>query len=133
LFALTTSGIEFTYESALLGVPMLFLPPFNATQLLQLDYHFNAVDGCVPFLLEGKRSTSHTLDADTALLQEQGMRGVWAEQFASLNQHMKRLLSGNFLDTFAALKERQQRSLAIIGSDGGREIASYIMSEIGCL
>ena len=133
MFALTTSGIEFTYESAFLGVPILFLPPFNATQLLQLDYHRRAVDGCVPFdLEEGRRLTSQTLDADTVLIQEEGMRGVWAKQFAALSRHLKRILSGNFHDTLSALRQQQQRTLAAVGSDGGCEIASYIMSELGC-
>lgn len=132
LFALTTSGIEFTYESALLGVPTLFLPPFNATQLLQLDYHRRAFDGCVPFLLDGetRHPTSQSLDADTAAIQEEGMNGAWLEQFEALSRHLKRALSGSFLDALAALHRQQQRSFTTVGSDGASAIASHILSDI---
>jgi hypothetical protein len=132
LFALTTSGIEFTYESVLLGVPTLFLPPFNATQLLQLDYHRRAHDGCVPFILgRERRPTSQTLDADTAVIQEDGMCGIWAAQFGTLGLHLKRAITGNFIEYLAALRRRQERSFAAVGSDGARKIAAHIMGEIG--
>lgn len=133
LFGLSTSGIEFTYETALLRVPILFLPPFNATQLLQLNYHRRAYNAYVPFLLNGetRRPISQTLDSDTRTLQEEGMSGMWSEQFAALTRYLKEALSGSFPDTLAALQHQQQQAFATVGSDGARTIASRIVSDLG--
>jgi hypothetical protein len=132
LFALTTSGIEFTYEAALLGVPTLFLPPFNATQLLQLRYYNDAFSGCIPFLFDQKtrRPTAQSLDADTAAIQEEGMCGAWTTQFEALGRYLKRAQSGSFLEALVALQRQQGQAVANVGSDGASTIASHILSEI---
>lgn len=132
LFALTTSGIEFTYESTLLGVPTFFLPPFNATQLLQLDYHRRAFDACIPFRLnnETPRPTAQSLDTVTETVQEQGMSGTWVEQFDALSRHLKRTSSGQFIDNLTALQSQQRRSFETVGIDGADTIASHILSNM---
>ncbi len=132
LFALTTSGIEFTYESALLGVPTLFLPPFNATQLLQLDYHRRQFNGSVPFFLnlQDQSSNLQSLDTATAAIQTEGMSGTWNKQFQQLGCHLKHAYSGDFLNTLATLQKQQERSFATVGGDGGHTIASQIISDI---
>jgi hypothetical protein len=131
-FALTTSGIEFTYESVLLGVPTLFLPPFNATQLLQLNYYRHLFEGCVPFLLDHgmRHSTSQSLDADTAVIQERGMTGAWTTQFDTLGQYLRTSVLGGFPDTLTALRRQQQRAISNVGMDGANTIALHIVSDI---
>lgn len=132
LFALTTSGIEFTYESALLGVPTLFLPPFNATQLLQLDYHRREFNGSVPFFLnlQAQSSNLQSLDTATAAIQKEGMGGTWNKQFQQLSCHLQQAYSGDFLNTLATLQKQQERSFATVGGDGGHTIASQVISDI---
>jgi hypothetical protein len=133
-FALTTSGIEFTYESLLLGVPTLFLPPFNATQLLQLDYHHDVFAGCIPFALdhrEGQRSTSQSLDTDSATIQEHGVRGIWAEQFGAIGRDVRRVLSGGHMEMLTELQRAQHRAVAKVGSDGAETIATHVLNQVG--
>lgn len=129
-FALTTSGIEFTYESVLLRTPTLFLPPFNETQLQQLYYYRNTFIGCVPFELtpEGPCSGKTGLDIATAALQDIGMEGIWSQQFQSLGHFLVQTPMGEFV---SGLLEQQRRGMATVGSDGAASIASYIVNGLG--
>ena len=131
LLALTTSGIEFTYEATLLGVPTMFLPPFNATQLLQLRYYQDAFGDCIPFPLDKIRhSTAQSLDSDTDAIQQEGMCGAWTTQFEQLGRCLKRTLSGSSLDALAALQHQQCQAVSSVGSDGAGTIAAHILSKI---
>lgn len=131
-FALTTSGIEFTYESTLLGVPTLFLPPFNVSQLLQLQYHRQAFDGSVHFPLPSEefRVPLASLDQQTSSLQKAGMLGRWDHQFAAIRSYLEHALSENGNADLKALRHVQTNAVRRVGSDGAQTIASFVVQEL---
>lgn len=133
VFALTTSGIEFTYECVSLGVPVIFLPPFNASQYLQLKYYEQAFHGSISFQLDDDmlKPKSSMLDEATALIQEKGVQGVWREQFASIGSCLEDYLQGDAADP--ALREvgdRQQTEMRAVGNGGAEVVAQRIVVEL---
>ena len=132
-FALTTSGIEFTYESMILGVPTFFLPPFNFTQCMQLRYHRRVFDGCVQFSLPEEQCQSDvpSLDDATESVQAKGMLGNWKAQFNSLAQFLCRFFSEGGQPWLEALGLAQGEAIRkVLRDDGARTIASFVVREL---
>lgn len=130
-FALTTTGIEFTYESFLLGVPTIFLPPFNASQRFQLDFHKRLCAESVPFDVGSSVPLNfERLHEATADIQRVGVGGVWGRQFSEV---------ARFLSSFTKEKRRchldkvrtRQKSMAEgLDLNGAEIIASRVMNEV---
>jgi hypothetical protein len=131
-FALTTSGIEFTYESVVLGVPTLFLPPFNGSQHFQLEYHRRAFAGSVPFSLpERHHLQASELDEATAIVQAEGMAGAWRRQYQELREHLTRVLDAiPARETLQTLREHQAVAMRAVGADGAQTIAAHVMRDL---
>jgi len=131
-FALTTSGIEFTYESMLLGVPTLFLPPFNTSQHLQLQYHRRAFDGSIQFRLgrQDAQIPASSLDQDTAAMQVSGMLGGWKKQFDAIASYLMRTLTSGGTVQLRALREAQTEAVRRVGRDGAQTIAAHVIQEL---
>ena len=132
-FCLTTTGIEFTYESLALGVPTLFLPPFNASQAYQLAYHRWACAESIPFQANARLPAVGfpTLGGLTVSLQETGMNELWSVQFAEVSHFLDRLLTSERAPLLQAVRERQQEMLEGIASDGAHRVARHAARELG--
>jgi hypothetical protein len=130
--ALTTSGIEFTYESMFLGVPTVFLPPFNISQHLQLQYHRRAFPSSIQFTFsaDGVCAPLSSLDQETATLQTNGILGRWTGQFEAIGHFLDRVLSGNADAELDALRHAQTESVNRVGNDGAQTIASCVMHNL---
>jgi hypothetical protein len=131
-FALTTTGIEFTYESMLLGVPTLFLPPFNASQCFQVDYHAKACANSVPFNV--RPSTPCEFDGlhkATAEVQQVGMVGGWQMQFAEVSHFLSRFGPEERWAFLQGVRRDQQRAIEGMRLDGAQIVASKILHEVG--
>jgi len=131
-FILTTSGIEFTYECLLLGVPTLYLPPFNASQLLQLEYYRNHIFGCIQFDTECpvRRPNEGSLDSATADIQEDGMRGRWRHQFNSVSAFLAESNGRVLLDALPVIEQQQKEAVSRVGSAGATTIAEHIVETL---
>lgn len=132
-FSITTTGIEFTYESMLLGAPTLFLPPFNASQYFQLAFHRNACSDSVPFGADaGRRPVEFSsLHQATAEIQKVGMAGIWGVQFEEVSRFLQRLLPKERTPILRRIRERQQKAIEGIGVDGAQRVASHALREVG--
>jgi hypothetical protein len=131
-FALTTTGIEFTYESMLLGVPTLFLPPFNASQNFQVEHHARCWGDSVPFdIAPMMPSAFGTIHEATNKLQRVGMSGGWKEQFAGVSSFLSRLVPEQREAFLARVRGRQQRAIGSMGANGAKAVASRILHEVG--
>ena len=129
--SLTTSGIEFTYESLSLGVPILFLPPFNATQYLQLDYHLKQIDHVVPFDLGEQTDLNFdSLDEKTTLLQKQGVNGEWRRQFEEVARRWTDISLNRGGSSLEDLRKDQMTFVSRVGDDGAQTIAEYLTRRI---
>lgn len=131
-FSLTTSGIEFTYESLLLGVPTIFLPPFNASQHLQLKYHHGAHGEWVPFNLSFQRTEFEfaSLHEATTEVQRAGIQGVWRSQFAEVRRFLETNLRKKQSSLLENLRLDQANAIQRVGSDGAHSVASYVLREL---
>lgn len=131
-YSLTTSGIEFTYESILLGVPTLFLPPFNATQYLQLEHHQAAHPDSIPFTLSTgapRNLDFASLDQATAQIQREGMQGVWETQFNQVAAFLAgRASVPSCSSVLRQLRQHQEAAIDGIGCDGARVVAAHAAS-----
>jgi len=133
LFALTTSGIEFSYESIILGVPTLFLPPFNASQHLQLAYYKKTFYESILFQLDNELPQFHSdsLDKDTVAIQKRGMDGIWKNQFESIGNYLQNaVLSDKLIADLKAVRENQKKEMQLVGHGGADDVATYIMREV---
>ncbi len=133
LFALTTSGIEFSYESIILGVPTLFLPPFNASQHLQLTYYKKTFCQSILFQHDNELQQIHSnsLDKETVAIQKRGMSGVWKNQFESIGNYLQNaVLSDKRSAVLKAVMENQKEQMQSVGHDGADDVATYIMQEV---
>ena len=117
----------------LLGVPAIFLPPFNASQRIQLNYHCKACVDCVPFQVgTGRRESAFSLlQETTADLQQAGMGGLWRAQFDEVSQFLRRFLPKERTPILRRIQENQQQAIEEIGTDGAETVASHVWSEIG--
>lgn len=131
-FSLTTSGIEFTYESLFLGVPTLSLPPFNATQYLQLEYHQQSFNGCVPFHLapEQYELSFASLDKATGDIQKSGVRGTWKMQFDMVARHLEKIMAQNPIVALEDLRRKQLQAVLKVGSNGAQIIATHVVRSL---
>ncbi|MCP4099448.1 MAG: hypothetical protein GY748_24770 [Planctomycetaceae bacterium] len=132
-FALNTSGIEFTYEAILMRVPVLFLPPFNASQALQLDYHLRNNPSGVLFEQKNDHESSKFvgLHVMSGRIQEEGMKGAWKTQFSQL---LDRFNSFGVVEKKKYLNElsaSQQLMMSNLRLDGAREIAEHCLEQFG--
>ena len=130
-YVLTTSGIEFTYEAMIIGAPVIFLPPFNATQYLQLRHHKAVTPSAVSFDLNYGSADIDPLSLDhaTKRLQFDGMNGRWESQFQAIAQYLgcrSQALSPNHL---LNLRRVQSESVRKVGWDGAETIAAYIVDQ----
>jgi hypothetical protein len=132
-FCLTTTGIGFTYESIALGVPTLFLPPFNSSQYFQLEYHRRACQESVGFKASASLSAAafSALHESTTSLQEVGMKGLWSIQFAEVSLFLDRLRTSERGPLLRAVRDRQQAEFEAITSDGAQRIALHAIRELG--
>jgi hypothetical protein len=131
-FSLTTSGIEFTYESMLLGVPTIFLPPFNASQYLQLEHHRAAHGDWIPFHPgEAKSQFDFTsLDDATAEVQRIGAQKLWRVQFGQIGQFLQVTLQKNPFYRLDRIRRDQECAIQRVGSKGAHIVASYALREL---
>lgn len=131
-FALTTAGIEFSYESILAGVPTVFLPAFNSSQVFQLNYHRKWCSASVPLRLDCMSPCDFSkLHETTAAIQRRGMEGFWRKQFDSVTQFLsafraetRRLLLDN-------IREHQQSQVKGLDGNGANIIAAQLLRKIG--
>lgn len=131
-FALTTTGIEFTYESILLGVPTLFLPPFNASQRFQVDYHERVCRESVPFDVgPAMHLDFERLHEATMLLQRSGSHGVWRRQFEEIGRFLAGFTPLERRARLDQIREKQQRMVRGLDLGGAGEIASRVLKEVG--
>lgn len=128
-FSLTTSGIEYTYESLFLGVPTLSLPPFNATQYLQLEYHQQSFSGSVPFHLapEQYELSFSSLDKATGDIQKSGVLDTWKMQFDGVASHLEKIMVQNPIVALEGLRRKQLRAVQKVGSNGAQIIATHVV------
>jgi hypothetical protein len=131
-FSLTTSGIEFTYESLFLGVPTLSLPPFNATQYLQLEYHQQSFNGCVPFHLapEQYELSFACLDKATGDIQKRGVRDTWRTQFEMVASRLEKIMAQTPIVALDDLRRKQLRAVQKVGSNGAQIIATHVVQSL---
>lgn len=131
-FALTTTGIEFTYESMLLGVPTIFLPPFNASQHFQARHHARTCSDSVPFEFGGEApSEFEALHDATTTLQHAGMDGRWPTQFAAVSNFLERFTPEERGPFLSRLQARQRSMIGCMGADGAQAVAARILREVG--
>ena len=125
---LTTSGIEFMYECAARRIPMLFLPPFNATQEKQLFHLAQRTPTAVLFPMSADISKHkfEDLDKRTQFVQTDGQRGMWQRQFHSIFSKLQHL-STRRLNSIAPQIRGDQGALFASSSFGG---AQYIVESI---
>lgn len=131
-FCLTTTGIEFTYEAAALGVPTLFLPPFNASQQFQLAYHRKTSVECIPFKTDTKVPLAGiaALQESTITLQEIGIRGLWSAQFAEIECFLDRLRTHERGALLQQALDVQRKEIEGIALNGAQTIALHIMERL---
>lgn len=133
-FAITTSGIEFSYESMMMGVPTLFLPPFNASQFYQIQYHSKLNRNSVSFDAATTPCTPFDkLHEGTADLQKAGMRGVWQGQFEQVARFLRNLGAERRGTLLPEVRRQQHRELSGIGKNGAKSIASAVLREVGAV
>ena len=132
-YVVATSGIEFTYEAMFLGVPVLFLPPFNASQACQLDFHRTANPISVSFdCLNADVPSGHSrMHAWTARIQTSGMQGAWHSQFNRVSNYLDSFAGKKKTDVLTALCRQQKSLLSSLGMSGGQMIAEYCLNELG--
>ena len=132
-FCLTTTGIEFTYECMALGIPILFLPPFNASQHHQLEYHRHSLAESVPFRVDANLAEAGflALSESTTSLQKTGMSERWPVQFAETSHFLDRLRTSEKAPLLRTVRDRQREVIDGVGSDGAQAVALWVVRELG--
>ena len=125
---LTTSGIEFMYECAARRIPMIFLPPFNATQEKQLSHLDQHTPTAVLFPMSADigKHKFEDLDKRTKFVQTDGQSGTWQRQFNSVFSKLQPL-SIQRLNNLRPPIQGDQRALFASSSFGG---AQYIVESM---
>ena len=131
-YVLATSGIEFTYEAIFSEVPLMFLPPFNASQLLQNQLHRSVNPKSITYddVSSGNYDFSRIHELTTKV-QFTGMKGIWDSQFAQASEYLGRLTNQERSDIFSEIRRQQSKMLSEIGVDGGETIARFCLTKLG--
>lgn len=132
-YSITTTGIEFTYESFLLGVPTLFLPPFNSSQTYQLTYHFEICRESVPFsfVASNRENAFAALHSSTSQLQQIGVVGVWRDQFAEVSRFLSSLGTNERSSVLSHIGDKQRRAMKGLSTDGAVTVAAHALKQLG--
>jgi len=129
LISFTTSGIEHVYESILLNKPIIYLPPFNMTQYLQLCYlNINFPESVkFSFSEQFKEISSDKLDISTFEIQLMGAGGVWEQQFNQLKSFLQRKFKSSDFEFLKSISDTQSTIMQNISRDGAQLIANKIL------
>lgn len=125
---LTTSGIEFMYECAARRTPMVFLPPFNATQEQQLSHLARHTPSAVLFsfhvgILAHK---FEDLDRRTQSIQTAGQHGAWQRQLRSIFSTLGPLGDQELRDVTQLIQSDQDPLFAKYSFRGAQAIVNGI-------
>ena len=131
-FALSTTGIEFTYECMNLGIPVGFLPPFNASQVHQMSEHQRICPESILFNSCGQPQGDafELLHASTAAVQREGMRGLWAAQFRELHETVRDLHAYSSGGAFRSIGMSQSAQSKRMRFDGAKVVSDAILSAL---
>lgn len=132
-FALSTTGIEFTYECMNLGIPVSFLPPFNASQIHQLSEHQRICPESILFETRGKVQSEafELLHTSTAAMQREGIAGLWTTQFGELQMALCDVNGCFFEGVLRRISEAQSLLSRRMRFDGAKIVSDDIIKALG--